>query len=577
MQRRKMNARAQSLQSTRRVPRARAFPRACACVWFAFLHSGRFMAAALGDRHELLPLLVRPPNEVDFANLSTAQLVSLYEALALSPSNLEAVLAAAEHSGMAIMNYVHLYGQATIGAQAVNHAQHEAICSNTAFFGAATSAFSQFVSLASAQPPAMRGHAWDTLTSILNCLLAGIYGRMRADHEPALSNDALRPLFSMSNLSALAGALKELEPQVYSVDTADMDDDDMGSIVTNMVGSLAQMHTLLQTAAEGGDGIQAGDGLLSASQLRPIHRAVDYAEQRLGVHVPTMDAVEMKRWHTTNSHKLCPTRCGCPSCTATTTTHNLLRCGQCKLVFYCSREHQRADWPRHRLLCQAARLAGEAPRPAPTSPNPAAFHAAGSGDVHVARAFRVIMTGFEGVGKSTILSDLELGAIQQVPSRAGMALEMCEDTTRSLTWLCFDLADGEQALASEKELRSMLCRRNGLPPTVRALVFVVDACRPEDFGRAKERLARLLAQKWAAPHIPSRRPPLVILAHKDDEEDTYTAEEVSRALGVYEAVFCDRPVLCTSSMRAAAGGRPGLESVVAWIEAQTSSWDSVAI
>lgn len=33
-------------------------------------------------------------------------------------------------------------------------------------------------------------------------------------------------------------------------------------------------------------------------------------------------------------------------------TENLLRCGQCKIVFYCSKEHQRQDWKKHKLLCK---------------------------------------------------------------------------------------------------------------------------------------------------------------------------------------------------------------------------------
>jgi len=31
-----------------------------------------------------------------------------------------------------------------------------------------------------------------------------------------------------------------------------------------------------------------------------------------------------------------------------------LRCARCKQVYYCSREHQAADWPRHREACDAA-------------------------------------------------------------------------------------------------------------------------------------------------------------------------------------------------------------------------------
>lgn len=31
---------------------------------------------------------------------------------------------------------------------------------------------------------------------------------------------------------------------------------------------------------------------------------------------------------------------------------NLLRCGQCKATYYCSKEHQRQDWKKHKLVCK---------------------------------------------------------------------------------------------------------------------------------------------------------------------------------------------------------------------------------
>lgn len=32
---------------------------------------------------------------------------------------------------------------------------------------------------------------------------------------------------------------------------------------------------------------------------------------------------------------------------------NLLRCGRCRSSFYCSKEHQRRDWKKHKLVCQS--------------------------------------------------------------------------------------------------------------------------------------------------------------------------------------------------------------------------------
>ncbi|XP_036091480.1 egl nine homolog 1 isoform X2 [Rousettus aegyptiacus] len=46
---------------------------------------------------------------------------------------------------------------------------------------------------------------------------------------------------------------------------------------------------------------------------------------------------------------------------------NLLRCGRCRSSFYCSKEHQRQDWKKHKLVCQGD---GGAPAPAAAQPRP---------------------------------------------------------------------------------------------------------------------------------------------------------------------------------------------------------------
>ncbi|XP_073484040.1 egl nine homolog 1 [Aquarana catesbeiana] len=47
---------------------------------------------------------------------------------------------------------------------------------------------------------------------------------------------------------------------------------------------------------------------------------------------------------------------------------NLLRCGRCRSSFYCSKEHQRQDWKKHKLLCKGS----------PTTPDPKAQDKAAS-------------------------------------------------------------------------------------------------------------------------------------------------------------------------------------------------------
>ncbi|XP_059533452.1 egl nine homolog 1 isoform X2 [Myotis daubentonii] len=64
---------------------------------------------------------------------------------------------------------------------------------------------------------------------------------------------------------------------------------------------------------------------------------------------------------------------------------NLLRCSRCRSSFYCSKEHQRQDWKKHKLVCQsgegapgpgpgpaAAPLPPPGPAPAPAAPPPRA-------------------------------------------------------------------------------------------------------------------------------------------------------------------------------------------------------------
>lgn len=38
-------------------------------------------------------------------------------------------------------------------------------------------------------------------------------------------------------------------------------------------------------------------------------------------------------------------------CVVCNKTDKLLRCSRCKVVFYCTKEHQRRDWKRHKEFC----------------------------------------------------------------------------------------------------------------------------------------------------------------------------------------------------------------------------------
>ncbi|NP_001290785.1 egl nine homolog 1b [Esox lucius] len=45
---------------------------------------------------------------------------------------------------------------------------------------------------------------------------------------------------------------------------------------------------------------------------------------------------------------------------------NLLKCGRCRNSFYCSKEHQKADWNKHKQVCKEAEKPQCQPQPEPT-------------------------------------------------------------------------------------------------------------------------------------------------------------------------------------------------------------------
>ena len=51
-----------------------------------------------------------------------------------------------------------------------------------------------------------------------------------------------------------------------------------------------------------------------------------------------------------SAHPCCPTReIGCQVCGR---TYPSMKCGRCKGVRYCSREHQKSDWKFHKVQCK---------------------------------------------------------------------------------------------------------------------------------------------------------------------------------------------------------------------------------
>ncbi|XP_061084452.1 egl nine homolog 1-like isoform X2 [Conger conger] len=49
---------------------------------------------------------------------------------------------------------------------------------------------------------------------------------------------------------------------------------------------------------------------------------------------------------------------------------NLLKCGRCLNSFYCSKDHQKQDWKKHRLVCQLAKKSQSPPLTGPQQTSP---------------------------------------------------------------------------------------------------------------------------------------------------------------------------------------------------------------
>ena len=48
-------------------------------------------------------------------------------------------------------------------------------------------------------------------------------------------------------------------------------------------------------------------------------------------------------------------------------------CSRCRSVNYCSKEHQRSDWPSHKLTCHAVKNSANAAKPGQKVSNPCAW------------------------------------------------------------------------------------------------------------------------------------------------------------------------------------------------------------
>jgi hypothetical protein len=94
--------------------------------------------------------------------------------------------------------------------------------------------------------------------------------------------------------------------------------------------------------------VLAIDGLklLNDMEMRYIKKELGGKEMLIDMSVDT----DSKSW------KLTPrlVRCNMPSCASTV---KLKLCSACKGIYYCSVEHQRADWPRHKGFCAMVKKA----------------------------------------------------------------------------------------------------------------------------------------------------------------------------------------------------------------------------
>ncbi|XP_055570836.1 egl nine homolog 1 isoform X2 [Falco cherrug] len=228
---------------------------------------------------------------------------------------------------------------------------------------------------------------------------------------------------------------------------------------------------------------------------------------------------------------------------------NLLRCGRCRSSFYCSKEHQRQDWKKHKLICRgggataaaATVAAGGAAEPRGGHPTPTRAHSAGAAAGGGSRAAVWAAAGKgaappspEASAKAAPLTnnyiaaaaagaEAEAPAAAQSPSPSGEAVLLYRDKS-NLSPGGVQAGPGGAALRPNGQTKSLVPQRLALEYIVPCMnkhgICVVDDFLGKELGG-------LVAQEVRALHHTGRFTDGQLVSQKSDSSKDIRGDKIT--------------------------------------------------
>ncbi|XP_050170901.1 egl nine homolog 1 [Myiozetetes cayanensis] len=222
---------------------------------------------------------------------------------------------------------------------------------------------------------------------------------------------------------------------------------------------------------------------------------------------------------------------------------NLLRCGRCRSSFYCSKEHQRQDWKKHKLICRgggaaAAGAAGGATEPRGGHPQPPRAHggaAAGGGGGRAgagkgaappspdAPAESAPLTNNHVAAAAAAGGEAEAPAVAQSPSPSGEAVLLYRDKS-NLYPGGVQAGPGGAALRPNGQTKSLVPQRLALEYIVPCMnkhgICVVDDFLGKELGG-------LVAEEVRALHHTGRFTDGQLVSQKSDSSKDIRGDKIT--------------------------------------------------
>ncbi|XP_027753520.1 egl nine homolog 1 [Empidonax traillii] len=222
---------------------------------------------------------------------------------------------------------------------------------------------------------------------------------------------------------------------------------------------------------------------------------------------------------------------------------NLLRCGRCRSSFYCSKEHQRQDWKKHKLICRgggaaAAGAAGGATEPRGGHPQPPRAHggaAAGGGGGRAGAGKGAAPPSPDAPAEATPLTnnhvaaaaaaggEAEAPAASQAPSPSGEAVLLYRDKS-NLYPGGVQAGPGGAALRPNGQTKSLVPQRLALEYIVPCMnkhgICVVDDFLGKELGG-------LVAEEVRALHHTGRFTDGQLVSQKSDSSKDIRGDKIT--------------------------------------------------